>query len=120
MNNDYLDPINAENMPKLADAALAMDFLLRAKNGVRNCAFALGETATPEARIIVRRHLSEALALHQELSQLMLQKGWLRTYAPYEQFQLDMISADTVVKIANMQLFPDHTGRMGTFATPNK
>lgn len=120
MNNDFLDPINAEGMPKLADAAFALDFLLRAKNGVRNCAFAIAETATPEARAILRRQLAEALVMHQEIAQMMIKKGWLHAYELNEQFTLDMISADTVVKIANMQLFPDHTGRMGNFATPNK
>jgi len=50
----------------------------------------------------------------------MLQKGWLRTYDLAEQFDLDMVSADTVLKIAGMQLFPEDTARQGLFATPNK
>lgn len=120
MNNDYLDPVNSEGMPKLADASFALEFLLRCKNGVRNCAYAIAETATPEARAVLRRQLSEGLAMHQEISELMLKKGWLHAYQPHEQFKLDMKSADTVVKIANMELFPDNTSRLGTFATPNK
>ncbi|MBP2079967.1 hypothetical protein J2Z64_004276 [Oceanobacillus polygoni] len=31
MNQDYLDPINALNMPELADMTFAMDFLIRAQ-----------------------------------------------------------------------------------------
>lgn len=31
----------------------ALDFLLTVKNGGRNCAFALSETATPEVRTIL-------------------------------------------------------------------
>lgn len=120
MNNDFLDPINAEGMPQLADAAFALDFLLTAKTAVRNGAIAIAETASPEARAVLRRQLTEALALHQEISELMLKKGWLHAYQLNEQFKLDMKSADTVVKIANMELFPDHTSRLGTFATPNK
>lgn len=120
MNNDFQDPINAEGMPNLTDASLALQFLLAAKNGVRNCAFAIAETASPEARALLRRQLSEALALHEEIGQLMIDKGWFHPYQLSEQFQLDMLSADTVVKIANMDLFPDDTSRRGTFATPNK
>lgn len=120
MNNDFLDPINSEGMPKLADAAFAMDFLLTAKTGVRNCAFAIAETATPEARAVLRRQLTESLALHEEISQLMIAKGWLHPYQLSDQFKLDMVSTDTTVKIAQLELFPDHTSRLGTFATPNK
>ena len=120
MNNDYLDPINSEGMPNLADSAFALEFLLSVKTGVRNCAMSIAETATPEARELLRCQLTEGLALHEELSNLMMQKGWLHPFHLNEQFQLDMLSSDTVVKIANMQLFPDHTSRLGTFATPNK
>lgn len=118
--NDYLDPINAEGMPNLADSTFALDFLLTAKTGVRNYAVALTECATPEARTIVRRQLDEALALHEEIARLMMNKGWFRPYNPSEQFQLDMTSARTAVQIARMPLFPDDTSRLGLFATPHQ
>lgn len=120
MNNDFLDPINAEGMPRLADASFALDFLLAAKNGVRNCAFALAETASPEVRAILRRQLTEALELHGEIAHLMMAKGWFFPYELHQQFQLDQISADTTMKIAGMELFPGDTSRQGLFATPNK
>ncbi|WP_047152824.1 spore coat protein [Aneurinibacillus tyrosinisolvens] len=119
MNNDYLDPINANGMPNLADSAIALDFLMAAKNGVRNCAIALTETATPEARTIVRNQLEQALVLHEEISELMMSKGWLHPYNVNEQFKLDLKSAQTTVQIAAMDLFPDHTSRLGTFADLN-
>lgn len=120
MNNDFLDPINAEGMPKLADASFALDFLLAAKNGVRNCASAIAETASPEVRAVLRRQLAEALALHAEIAHLMMEKGWFHPYQLDEQFGLDMLSSDTVVKIANLDLFPEDTSRLGLFATPDK
>lgn len=120
MNNDFLDPINAEGMPNLADSAFALDFLLSAKNGVIFCAKAISETASPEVRALFVRQLTEGLALHEEIASLMMEKGWFHPYQLNEQFQLDMKSADTTVKIANLDLFPDHTSRLGTFATPNK
>jgi similar to spore coat protein len=119
MNNDYLDPINSEGMPQRADALFALDFLLTAKEGVRNCAFALTESATPDVRMLLRQQLDEGLALHQEISELMMHKGWFHPYEVNEQFKLDLISAKNTVQIAEMKLFPDHTSRIGMFATPN-
>ncbi|GAB7388464.1 spore coat protein [Bacillaceae bacterium] len=116
MNNDYLDPINSEGMPNFSDSMIALDFLMAAKNGVRNYAFALTELATPEARTTVRRQLEEALTMHEEISQLMMSKGWLHPYNVGEQFKLDLKSAQTMLKIAEMKLFPDDTSRLGTFA----
>ncbi len=72
MNNDYLDPINALNMPEKTDMTFAMDFLIRAKEGVRNTAIALTETITPEARAVLRTQLHQGIALHQEIAELML------------------------------------------------
>ena len=119
MNNDYLDPLNSDGMPSLADSLFALDFLMAAKNGVRNCAIALTESATPEARVIIRNQLEEALAMHGEITQLMMNKGWLHPYNVNEQFQMDLKSAQTTVQIAGMQLFPDHTSRLGLFADLN-
>jgi similar to spore coat protein len=117
---DFLDPRNAEGMPKMADAMFALDFLMSAKNGVRNCAIALTEIVTPEARTLVRDQMEEAIALHEEISQLMISKGWLHPFNVKEQFLLDIKSAETTVQIAEMPLFPDHTSRIGTFSTPQK
>lgn len=120
MNNDYLDPINSVGMPDAADNALCMEFLMRAKNGVRNCAAALSETASPDVRTILKGILSDSLRMHEEISKLMIDKHWLHPYQVGEQFQMDLKSADTTLKIANMKLFPEDTARLGMFATPDK
>jgi spore coat protein CotF len=119
LNNDFLDPINAENMPYAADSALAMELLMAAKNGVRNLAFAISETASPRLRALLRQQLAEALAMHTEVATLMMQKRWFHPYQLDEQYRLDTSSADLVGKIAEMELFPGDTSRWGTFATPN-
>jgi len=120
MNNDYLEIRNAEGMPKLVDATIALDFLLVVKSGIRNYAMALAETASPEARAALCSLLNDEIDMHAELSQLMMDKGWLYPFNVNEQFKLDGKSADTAVKIADMKLFPDNTNRLGTFATPDK
>ncbi len=51
--NDYLDPINSVGMPELADSAIALEFLLSAKTGVRNYAIALTESSSPEVRTVL-------------------------------------------------------------------
>lgn len=119
MINDYLDPRNAEGMPNLADSALALEFMISAKMGARNLAFAITETTSPRVRDLLRLQLAESLALHREIGELMMNKGWFKPYHLDEQFDLDVKSSDTMVKIANLDLFPADTSRWGTFATPN-
>lgn len=119
MKNDYLELENAEGMPGLVDSTIALNFLLSAKSGIRNCAIALTEIADPEARTEVRNMLDAAIDLHTQVSELMMNKGWFHPYHVREQFKLDTMSAQAAVQIANLQLFPGDTSRLGTFATPN-
>lgn len=121
MNHDYLDPINSLNMPELADMTFAMDFLIRAKEGVRNTAVALTETVTPEARAVLRKQLHQAISLHQEIAQLMISKKWFHPYELNEQYQLDQLSAINTIQIGQMKLFPEDTSRKGMFdRTPDE
>jgi similar to spore coat protein len=120
MNNDYLDPINAIGMPDLADSMIAMEFLLTAKTGVRNYSIALTEIASPEIRLTVRNQLEDAIALHEKISTLMMKNGWLIPYNLSEQYKLDQRTAHTTLKIAELELFPENTSRLGMFATPEK
>lgn len=118
---DFLDPINAIGMPELADSALALDLLMAAKTGVRNCAMALVETINPEARVILKAQLHESIAFHGEVSQLMMRKKWFHPYELHEQYQLDMLSVNNTLQIAQMKLFPDDTSRKGMFErTPDQ
>ncbi|RUT33673.1 spore coat protein [Paenibacillus zeisoli] len=121
MNTDYLDPINSLNMPEMADMTFAMDFLLRAKEGVRNLSIALTETASPDVRAQLRNHLMQGIELHQEISELMIRKKWFHPYELNEQYQLDQLSAKNTVMIGQMNLFPDDTSRKGMFdRTPDE
>lgn len=120
MINDYLEIRNAEGMPKLIDANMSLAFLLNAKNGVRNLAFALSETASPEVRKTLREQLNKAIDLHEEISDLMIAKGWFHPVELDKQFQMDIESSTTMSQIAGLDLFPGDTSRLGTFATPKK
>lgn len=120
MINDYLEIRNAEGMPKLVDATMSLGFLLNAKSGVRNCAIALTEATTPNVRIFLQKQLDEAINMHEEISNLMLKKGWFHPIDLEKQFQMDIDSSKTVSQIASLNLFPGDTSRIGTFATPEK
>ncbi len=119
MKNDYLEIENAEGMPGLVDSTIALNFLLNVKSGIRNCAIALTEIADPQARTEIRNMLDAQIDLHAEVSELMMNKGWLHPYHTKEQFNLDKMSAQAALQIANLQLFPGDTSRLGSFATPN-
>jgi spore coat protein CotF len=121
MNTDYLDPINSLNMPEMADMTFAMDFLIRAKEGVRNLSIALTETASPDVRTLLRKHLKQGIELHQEITELMIRKKWFHPYELNEQYQLDQLSAKNTVMIGKMNLFPGDTSRKGMFdRTPDE
>lgn len=115
MNNDYLDPINSLNVPELADTTFAMDFLIRAKDGVRNTAIALTEASSPDLRSILRKQLFQGIAMHQEITELMINKKWFHPYELSEQYQLDQLSAKNTIMIGKMNLFPGETNRKGMF-----
>ncbi len=120
MINDYLEIRNAEGMPKLVDTNMSTAFLLNVKSSVRNCAIALTEATTPEVKTVLREQLDRGLNMHEELSNLMIQKGWLHPVDLDKQHQMDLESAQTISQIASMNLFPGDTSRLGTFATPEK
>ncbi|MFC4100329.1 spore coat protein [Paenibacillus xanthanilyticus] len=121
MKMDALDPANALNMPEMADMTFAMDFLMRAKEGVRNIAVALTETVSPQARALLREQLRQGIALHQEITELMVRKKWFHPYELQEQFKLDVLSLTNTLEISKQKLFPDDTSRKGMFdRTPDE
>lgn len=122
-NPNMGEPLDLEdftNMIGFANASAALEFLLTVKSGIRNTAMSLTECATPEVRTVVRKQLFQALDMHEKLSQLMINKGWLHPYNPGEQFQLDIKSAQMTANIAKMPLFKDRTKVLETFDTPQK
>lgn len=121
MNHDHLDPINSLHVPELTDTTFAMDFLIRAKEGVRNTAVALTETASPDVRALLRKQLMQGIAMHQEITELMISKKWFHPYELSEQYKLDQLSANNTIMVGNMNLFPDETNRKGMFdRTPDE
>ncbi|HZG71185.1 MAG TPA: spore coat protein [Chondromyces sp.] len=116
MINDFMEVENAEGMPELADSALAMEFLLTIKTGIRYAAVSLTESRTPEVRNAFRHLLESGLDMHDEVSKFMVEKGWLHPYNVNDQYKIDMKSANTALMIGKMNLFPGDTSRLGMMA----
>lgn len=119
MNSDYIDVENMEGMPGLVDSTIAVNLLLNSKSAIRNLAIALTEIANIEAKTKIRSMLSQAIDFHSEINNLLISKGWFTPFELKKQFSLDRISAETALQIANLDLFPGDTSRLGIFATPN-
>lgn len=120
MIKDYLEVRNSEGMPKLVDATISTAFLLNIKNSVRSCAIALAEAASPEVRIVLKKELNDMIKMHESVTNLMLEKGWLHPINLEKQFQMDLESSETAMDIASLDLFPGDTSRSGLFATLDK
>lgn len=95
--NSILEGITG--MDKMNDQIIATDFLIATKTGIKNYALAISETATPEVREILRRHLDDAIAAHEKITNYMIYEGYYYAYNPQEQFKVDMQTTDTTLNL---------------------
>ena len=91
---------NLTGMNVLTDKVIATDFLTAAKTGIRNYALALSETASPNVRTVLKKQLDQAITTHEQITNLMINRGWYRAYGINEQIRLDMQNADTALNLA--------------------
>jgi similar to spore coat protein len=92
---------NITGMNGMTDQVIATDFLLSAKTGVKNTAFALTEAATPEVRTALREQLMAAIATHGSISTYMIAKGYYHPYNVDEQIQVDITAAQTAQNLTD-------------------
>lgn len=112
MTNNSLQGQNPQGMPSLADSAAALDFLMSAKTAVKGCAFALSEAVSPDVRNVLRTQLDNAINMHEEISKLMISKGWYNPNDLNQQFKMDLQSAQSAVKNINFNLFSSNTSNI--------
>jgi similar to spore coat protein len=67
---------NMAGMGGLTERAIASDFLISSKSAVRNLAFAITETATPELKSALREQLRNAVDTHAKISDFMTANGY--------------------------------------------
>jgi similar to spore coat protein len=90
---------NMAGMGNMTDQVIATDFLLSAKQAVKNYAWALSESASPQVRDTLRRQLDVAIGTHERISRYMMDKGYYHAYNPHEQIQVDMKTAENVMNM---------------------
>ncbi|RJS59045.1 spore coat protein [Bacillus sp. PK3_68] len=86
-------------MGGMTDQVIATDFLISAKEGVRNLAVTLTETATPELRSTLREQLRTAIETHKNISNYMINKGYYHPGKLNEQLQVDFQAAQAAINM---------------------
>ncbi|MCJ8009038.1 spore coat protein [Lederbergia wuyishanensis] len=89
-------------MDALTDQVVAMDLLIAAKSGVRNYAMAVTEAGTPEIKEILTRHLEEALDMHEQITNYMVENGWYHAWNTNEQLKMNLNNINTALNLPTL------------------
>ncbi|WP_243297944.1 spore coat protein [Bacillus litorisediminis] len=87
-------------MGGLTDHVIAADFLVSSKAGIRNLAFAITETTTPELKEVLREELRNAVNTHEIISNYMITKGIYHPSDIKEQLNVDYQITETALNLA--------------------
>jgi similar to spore coat protein len=90
---------NLAGMGGLTDQVIASDFLISSKSAVRNIAFAITETSTPELREALREQLRAAVETHAKISDYMTSKGYYHPYHLGDQINVRLQDAHTALTL---------------------
>lgn len=90
---------NMAGMGDLTEQVIASDLLNSAKDGIKNYAVALTETASPQVRCVLKRHLNDAVDAHEQISNYMIIKGYYQAYNPKEQIKADINTVDQAMNL---------------------
>lgn len=88
-------------MGGMTDKVIATDFLISTKAGIRNLAFAITETATPELHSALREELRKTVETHEAISNYMIAKGIYHPNDLQEQLQVDLQITETALNLSN-------------------
>jgi len=91
---------NLAGMGGMTDQVIATDFLISTKSGIRNLAFAITETKTPELKAALREQLRVTVERHEEISNYMIAKGYYHPHDLSEQLQVDLNTANTALNLS--------------------
>lgn len=83
----------------MTDQVIAMDMLIAAKSGIKMYALAATESATPEVKAVLSRHLEESIDTHERITNYMMSRGLYHPYNMNEQIQLDLQNTQTALSI---------------------
>ncbi|SDH49142.1 spore coat protein [Alteribacillus bidgolensis] len=88
-------------MQNFNDRAAATDLLLAAKSGVRNCAYAITESASPNVRQALSQQLQQSINFHEQVTNYMMDKGYYHPYNLNEQLQIDQQAVQQTMQQPN-------------------
>lgn len=91
---------NITGMGALTDQVVATDLLVTAKSGIKNYSVAITEASTPEVRATLQQHLNEAINLHEQITNYMINKGYYHPYNIQEQIAVDQQAAQTALNLS--------------------
>ncbi|SDZ11088.1 Coat F domain-containing protein [Evansella caseinilytica] len=91
-------PIPSQVHMVMNEQAIATDLLLTSKNAVRNCAYAITETTTPNVRKVLNQQLQQAVAFHEQVADYMINKGYYRPFDLQQQLSLDQQMAQNAMQ----------------------
>jgi similar to spore coat protein len=86
-------------MQTMTDQVIASDLLISAKTGIKTYALAVTESVTPEIKTVLRKQLEEAVLMHEQITNYMMQKGFYHPYNVNEQIQVDMNNVQTALNL---------------------
>lgn len=86
-------------MDNMSHQVLATDLLMASKSSVRNYAIALTETASPEIRSVLRRHLNDAIVQYDKLTDYMVKNDYYLPYDIDKQINADLNTAETALNL---------------------
>ncbi|MGN7175174.1 spore coat protein [Cytobacillus sp. SAFR-174] len=96
--NNFLK--NLMGMGGMSDQVIATDFLNSAKAGIRNIAFALTESGSPEVRELLRDQLRIAVETHEKITNYMISRGAYYPHDLEKQLETDMKITETALKLS--------------------
>lgn len=88
---------NLTGMNILSDQTIANDLLIASKTGVRNLAYVITETASPQLREVLKRHLNDAINSHEKVTNYLMNQNWYPAYNLDQLIQMDLQTAQKVL-----------------------
>jgi similar to spore coat protein len=90
---------NMAGVGGLTERAIASDFLISSKSAVRNLAFAITETATPELKTSLREQLRNAVETHAKITDFMTANGYYHPNHLGDQINVRLQDAHTALNL---------------------
>ncbi len=87
------------NLNQLTDQVMAFDLLISAKTGVGMLSRALTEAATPDVRIMLKRHLEQAADYAEQVGAYIADRGWVKPGDLKDQLTVDAIKAQETLEL---------------------